>query len=403
MLSLYFLSLKEKSSIRNHILTLRTQCVNYIYNVSIRLQYAMKKPILFSFFSGSGFLDLGFEHSGFNVGFVNEFHEAFLNAYKHSRIKMKIKEPYYGYHNGDIRDLISGYGCIELLHKVNEAKGESLVGFIGGPPCPDFSVGGKNKGEYGENGILTKCYIDAILTHHPDFFIFENVKGLWNTKKHRAFYNRMKDALSERYDLTDRLTNSIEYGSPQDRDRIFLFGINKKLSANIAEFPWQKFIKFDRDIALNKEIWPNQTGDDANFKLVHEWQRELTISHWFKINDTENHPNAKKHFTPRKGLTKFMTIREGDVSRKSYKRLHRNRFSPTAAYGNNEVHIHPYLPRRLSAAEAMALQSLPKEFELPDDMTLTDMFKTIGNGVPYLAAKGLADTVFDFLKNQNII
>ncbi|MCV5432547.1 modification methylase NmeDIP, partial [Escherichia coli] len=62
----------------------------------------MKKPILFSFFSGSGFLDLGFEHSGFNVGFVNEFHEAFLNAYKHSRIKMKIKEPYYGYHNGDI-------------------------------------------------------------------------------------------------------------------------------------------------------------------------------------------------------------------------------------------------------------------------------------------------------------
>ncbi|ECM5756065.1 DNA cytosine methyltransferase, partial [Salmonella enterica subsp. enterica serovar Enteritidis] len=94
---------------------------------------------------------------------------------------------------------------------------------------------------------------------------------------------------------------------------------------------------------------------------------------------------------------------EGDVSRKSYKRLHRNRFSPTAAYGNNEVHIHPYLPRRLSAAEAMALQSLPKEFELPDDMTLTDMFKTIGNGVPYLAAKGLADTVFDFLKNQNII
>ncbi|ECR6279690.1 DNA cytosine methyltransferase, partial [Salmonella enterica subsp. enterica serovar Virchow] len=43
------------------------------------------------------------------------------------------------------------------------------------------------------------------------------------------------------------------------------------------------------------------------------------------------------------------------------------------------------------------------EFELPDDMTLTDMFKTIGNGVPYLAAKGLADTVFDFLKNQNII
>lgn len=95
-----------------------------------------------------------------------------------------------------------------------------------------------------------------------------------------------------------------------------------------------------------------------------------------------------------------MTIKEGDVSKKSYKRLHRNRYSPTAAYGNNEVHIHPYLARRISAAEAMALQSLPKEFELPDYMTLTDMFKTIGNGVPYLAAKGLAETVLDFLQNH---
>ena len=36
-------------------------------------------------------------------------------------------------------------------------------------------------------------------------------------------------------------------------------------------------------------------------------------------------------------------------------------------------------------------------------MTLTDMFKTIGNGVPYLAAKGLAETVYDFLQNHTKI
>lgn len=58
--------------------------------------------------------------------------------------------------------------------------------------------------------------------YKPDFFIFENVKGLWRTKKHRAFYDKIKEELSEFYLLTDRLTNSIEYGAPQDRDRIFL-------------------------------------------------------------------------------------------------------------------------------------------------------------------------------------
>jgi len=79
----------------------------------------------------------------------------------------------------------------------------------------------------------------------------------------------------------------------------------------------------------------------------------------------------------------MQSIDEGDDSKKSYKRLHRWRYSPTVAYGNNEVHLHPYKTRRLSAAESMALQSLPKEFCLPPDMSLSDKFKTIGNGVPF--------------------
>ena len=91
-------------------------------------------------------------------------------------------------------------------------------------------------------------------------------------------------------------------------------------------------------------------------------------------------------------------IQEGDVRKKCYKRLHRWRYSPTAAYGNNEVHLHPYKIRRLSVAEALAIQSLPKEFCLPPEMTLTDKFKTIGNGVPYLAAKGIAETIKGYLE-----
>ena len=94
---------------------------------------------------------------------------------------------------------------------------------------------------------------------------------------------------------------------------------------------------------------------------------------------------------------KFTFIKEGDDSKKSFKRLHRWRYSPTAAYGNNEVHLHPYKARRISAAEALAIQSLPPEFHFPNTMTLSNMFKTIGNGVPFVAAKGLAGTIESFL------
>jgi DNA (cytosine-5)-methyltransferase 1 len=362
----------------------------------------MKKPIIFSFFSGSGFLDLGFEHSGFKVEFVNEYYAPFLEAYKYSRKKLGIAEPKYGYFLGDIRDVILE-NKINFSQKINDAKQHALVGFIGGPPCPDFSVGGKNKGEHGENGVLTKAYIDTIIKFKPDFFIFENVKGLWRTKKHREFYDRMKAILAVEYNLTDRLTNSIEYGAPQDRDRIFLFGIKKEIGGKNMDFPWSSYIKYDRNMVLNKEVWPETDGSCNGNIIYNKWQKDITVGHWFDKNDVESHPNARHHFIPRNGLIKFKTIKEGDVSKKSYKRLHRDRYSPTAAYGNNEVHVHPYLARRISASEAMAIQSLPKEFELPEKMSLTDMFKTIGNGVPYLAARGLADTVYDYLLQLNKI
>jgi DNA (cytosine-5)-methyltransferase 1 len=128
----------------------------------------------------------------------------------------------------------------------------------------------------------------------------------------------------------------------------------------------------------------------------------LTVEFWFKKNDTENHLNSSHFFTPRAGLERFKVIDEGDDLKKSYKRLHRWRYSPTAAYGNNEVHLHPYKERRISVAEALSLQSLPKEFEIPENVTLTDMFKTIGNGVPFLAAQGLANSILDFIYNNEI-
>lgn len=370
---------------------------------------SLQRPIIFSFFSGSGFLDLGFEHSGFDVRFVNEFHQPFLDAYLHSRKVMALPEPKYGHFLGSIEDFVTGDQAQKLNDFVQDSKGDSLVGFIGGPPCPDFSVAGKNKGAEGENGKLSRVYIDAIIKNKPDFFLFENVKGLWRTVKHRAFYDEMKECLEAAgYILTDRLTNSIEYGVPQDRDRILLFGVHKTHAGNINSeeltmcFDWQEKTIFCTSKVLKKDIWPGQElYIEDSVKACPEpieCFQELTIEHWFLKNDVYNHPNALHHFQP-KSMHRFQTVLEGDDSKKSFKRLHRWRYSPTAAYGNNEVHLHPYKSRRLSAAESLAIQSLPKEFCFPPTMTLSDMFKTIGNGVPYLAAKGVAETIQRYLRS----
>lgn len=210
----------------------------------------MNKLNIFSFFSGSGFLDLGFELNGYSIELVNEFSSSFINAYKYSRKQMGLKVPKYGYSNIDINEYLEKRSE-ELLHYITDARqGDNLVGFIGGPPCPDFSVAGKQRGRYGDNGKLSLSYVQLIISQQPDFFLFENVKGLWKTAKHREFYEELKTMLSESgYYMTDRLTNAIEFGAPQNRDRILLFGVNKKLFPNCTEnplvdFPWKKYIKY---------------------------------------------------------------------------------------------------------------------------------------------------------------
>ena len=82
----------------------------------------------------------------------------------------------------------------------------------------------------------------------------------------------------------------------------------------------------------------------------------------------EDHPNVSDCFVPRAGLARMQSVEEGDVSKKSYKRLHRWRYSPTVAYGNNEVYLHPYHARRLYVADALAIQTLPASFSLPSDI-----------------------------------
>lgn len=376
-----------------------TVLYDIVENLDAEEPLVSKKPFIFSFFSGSGFLDLGFEKADYTIAYANEIHKPFLDAYRHSRQKMHIPEPLYGYFAGDVEDCLSGAEAKRLSSLIQATKLEGRpVGFIGGPPCPDFSVGGKNRGQHGENGRLSQIYIDLICKQQPDFFVFENVKGLYRTIRHRAFFDGLKAQLIEAgYSLTERLINAIDYGAPQDRERIILFGVRQpKAKKLINSFNWFAHTLHGEGQAL-RHPWPGAEPISPTRLQPPQIPVELTIQYWFEKNEVTTHPNASHQFKPKAGLAKFQTVYEGDDSKKSYKRLHRWRYSPTAAYGNNEVHIHPYLPRRISVAEALAIQSLPKEFELPADMTLSNMFKTVGNGVPFLAARGLAMTILDFL------
>lgn len=352
---------------------------------------------VFSFFSGVGFLDLGFQNAGFNIAFVNEIDERFLKAYQYAR-RHDSHIPQYGYSQSDVRNFLVDDFWNQTFPDYRQDT-NTMVGFIGGPPCPDFSIAGKNEGATGERGQLTSVYVDLIIKRKPDFFVLENVRGLFSTKKHREFYDRLKRRLyNAGYSLFDTIENALEYGVPQFRNRLILIGLKRTRFGHRLhyELGTQRIFTLDTINAIN---WPTTAAfvQNGTLEMPQGIIPELTVEHWFEQNDVQNHPNGNDVFNV-KNLERFTTIPEGDSAGKSFKRLHRWRYSPTAAYGNNEVHLHPYLPRRISVAEALALQSLPPTFDLPTDLPLSAKYKMVGNGVPYLLALGIANELSAWLK-----
>jgi len=383
----------------------------------------MAIPVL-SFFTGAGLLDLGLHQADFDVIWRNEYYKPFVEGFQYGFAK------YFGANKDDFPVCSKSITDITAYSIRNEAfSGKvwpEIFGIVGGPPCPDFSVAGNNKGQHGDNGKLTGIYFDQIAGLQPTFFVFENVKGILSTEKHREYLVEQIRKLSNDYVFDIKILNSLDFGVPQDRERVIVIGFHKSYLTDIMDvselneiskangclldagmhrklftkhewFSWPYLEKFER--AKASFDWPTTNPFGETIRKPRNVPVELCVGSYLKgLGRLEN---QDEFFTPKS--EKFHLVDEGDVSRKSFKRLHRWRYSPTAAYGNNEVHLHPSLPRRLSVREAMKIQTIPDNYALPASMTLSSKFKTIGNGVPVKLAYLIANEISQIFKNEKVL
>ena len=362
---------------------------------------------LLSFFTGGGFLDIGFKQAGFSTCWTNENNPAFIRGYQHGMAAWLASLSTR--HNADatisntnsICDLTAG----GVLRQAFSGPRPNIFGVIGGPPCPDFSAGGTHAGGNGLNGKLTSVFVDMLCGLNPTFFVIENVPGLYRFHKHREFLTRKIDQLRQNgYALDHKILSALELGIPQDRERLFVIGFKKSLAqratgrkfseAEEGWFPWPEVEAYKGAKLLS---WPKASPFGKDPAIPSGIPIELTVyPSLYGNGDPETIANGEEYFNPYS--EKFKTVQEGDVSRKSFKRLHRYRFSPTAWYGNQEVHLHPWKPRRLSVREALRIQTVPDEYVLPEDMALSAKFKMTCNGVPCVMGLHLAGALKRFLK-----
>lgn len=364
----------------------------------------MTIPLL-SFFTGGGFLDMGFEAAGFVVVWTNEIDPDFADMYSHA-----ISNWWKCFSGQDISVEISNRKNIDeisppqVLSEAFGGKTPEIFGIIGGPPCPDFSAGGLHRGTKGKHGLLSQVFADKVCAIYPKFFIMENVSGLQRIGSHRRFLAKMFRQLEERgYAIDFRILNAIEYGVPQDRERLFVVGLKRSLGKALRG---RRFVRGERnwftwpkpDFPGAKTLpWPVIVNNGRTPRRPKGLPDELMVYTYLAGNSgPENLPNGREYFQPYSD--KFRTRKEGDVRAKSFKRLHRYRYSPTAWYGNNEVHLHPWKNRRLSVRETLRIQSIPDSYILPPDKSLSKKFKLICNGVPYLLAKRVAESLQEFVR-----
>lgn len=349
---------------------------------------------------------MGFEGAGFEIAWTNECEPEFVKGYEFGttfwRMSNGIKKPACISSTKRIENLDSDSILSEAFP---EGKPE-MFGVVGGPPCPDFSVGGKNLGFDGGRGKLSRVFVQRICDLSPDFFVFENVPGLIRTERHRKIFDQLLCKLREKYVCDWKVLNALDFGVPQDRQRLILIGVSpsifrkhfgRKHKQNEADwFPWPK-PKYPN--AVERFNWTAISDSVTKSAKPKNIPSSLMVGTYLNGNNPpQSHPNGDETFIPRS--EKFTEIEEGDISRKSFKRLHRWRYSPTAAYGNNEVHLHPWEDRRLSVREVLRIQSIPDTYILPKNMTLSAKFKMVANGVPVLLAEAIGKSVIRFLNRS---
>ncbi|WP_416060904.1 DNA cytosine methyltransferase [Raoultella ornithinolytica] len=326
---------------------------------------------LLSLFCGAGGLDLGFQESGYNLKLAIDWSQAAIDTHKHNfpesnALKLDLLE-------------LGVTGLLELCE--HYFSKEEAIGIIGGPPCQGFSRGNPNSFSEDPRNKLAIFYIDFIQEAQKhfniEFVVFENVLGI-KDKKHIHTYNKITSKLDEiGFIVHENELNAVNFGVAQERKRVIIIAIKEELSKEsilIKPLASKPGLKTVRDVIFGLP--------DPIF-----FQRNLTD------DDIPYHPN---HWTMYPKSDKFRNPALLLNKTRSFRAIHWDKPSPTIAYGNREIYVHPDKKRRLSIFESMLLQGFPRFFILKG--TLSQQVTQISNAVPPPMAKAIAQSIKDMLR-----
>lgn len=131
----------------------------------------------------------------------------------------------------------------EDIYEINNNDIPNHYILCAGFPCQPFSSAGKKKGLDDERSNVYNKLINIIEEKQPNIIILENVKNLMIINKGFIFEKIKKDLTNINYNVSYSILNVANFGLPQNRERLFIIGINKNFQNRYFDFNNLNLIK----------------------------------------------------------------------------------------------------------------------------------------------------------------
>jgi DNA (cytosine-5)-methyltransferase 1 len=243
------------------------------------------------------------------------------------------------------------------LMRINSKDLPNFDLMIAGFPCQTFSVVGKRRGMEDKRGQIIYGLIKIMKEKNLPYFILENVKGLVNHNGGRTLQIILEDLDDAGYKVESKVLNSLDYGVPQMRERIYFVGVRKDLVPKSKKFEWPGAIK-----TPNVEKY---LIDDRDLEFS---EKQRAYETFLKFLDNKYN----------KGLFKIENLLKNEYlvldTRQSDLRLYKGKV-PTLRTGRHGImYVKNKKFRKLSGFESLLLQGFPNELAQKTKGKIADIY-----------------------------
>lgn len=416
------------------------------------MKHMKNKYTFIDLFAGCGGLSEGFYEQGLQGLAHVEWETPMVNTLRNRLVKKwehSVEEAEKAVIHFDIQkteellkgswseDTISTYGKTNA--SIITKKGiDGLIGdqkvdmIIGGPPCQAYSLAGRaqdsNSMKNDYRNYLFESFVKVVDHYRPKVFVFENVPGILSAKPgDRYVIDRICEAFDKiGYEIRNpqamrkSIYSSADFGVPQERRRVIIFGVDKISKYSAEDF----YASLDKLILTeNKKTVRDAIGNMPKFRPLKESYKsgnknvshELVGDKVIPLHEARYH-NARDIEVFRRWISESMNdipneqklefykqVSGRTTNHNKYRSLEWDKPSPTIVshlYKDGLMFIHPDVEqvRSITIREAALLQTFPMDFEFIGSSAYC--FKMIGNAVPVLFAKSIAQAIVDVLEEK---